>query len=128
MLAQANIPRALSHGQLCPAPSPSPCSQQQHHLTTTCQPHHHHQHHRSELFLERSEGWGGSGRSTPPSAGSVVRSTLDLALAAVVKQEPLQAARASLGGDGASAGLKHWEPRQAAAAAVADTSAVSLGQ
>jgi hypothetical protein len=55
----------------------------------------------------------------------VVRSTLDLALAAVVKQEPLQAARPSLGGDGACAGLKHWEPRQAAAA---DTSAVSLGQ
>ena len=136
MLAQANLPRALSQGQLFSSSTSSlhqagPHTEpyQHHHQTaphtqhnaTCCPPQQLNAadraaaaHRSSELYLERFPTGGvGGGRSASPSpVGSIVRSTLDLAAAAGVSQE------ATYGGHdpnlldprrGGSGGIvKHW--------------------
>jgi hypothetical protein len=121
MLAQANIPRAVSQCQLAPS---SPLLPLPGHRLVASQltPTDRHAFHRSELFLERSApavGGGGSDRSSPTlssvtAAGSMVRSTLDLAVAPVQPQEFIDPRRPDPRG---AAGMKQWESCQQAASA-----------
>ncbi len=154
MLAQANLPRAVSQGQLMPAGTPSllppalssPGCSHKHQHSQACRRHSHH--HRSELFLERSSDGSGGGAvaggselssptlSAATAAGSMVRSTLDLAVAAVAAQRELAAG--SHGGEpgwldprgGHGGGVRQWEARRisAATAAVSESLAASSVQ